>query len=82
VSVKRAAKCGAKNIMKNDYPRQSLALYDFRDRFLAAFDTGDFDLWSHLSTCFKIGNDPLAIYIGCICGHGRDASSNDKRTRT
>ena len=65
-----------------DYPRASETLACFQKRIADAVSAGDESLLQHLYQCFKVGNDPLAIYIGCICGHGRDASSNDKRSRT
>jgi len=64
-----------------DYPRASKSLRDFTENVTEAIANGDESLLQHLSYCFRVSDDG-AFYIGCICGHGRDASSNDKRTRT
>jgi len=64
-----------------DYPRASETLACFQKRIADAVSAGDESLLQHLYQCFKVGNDPLAIYIGCICGHGRDASSTAQLER-
>ena len=62
-----------------DYPRASEPLCAFAERIAEAVSADNQSLLDHLFQCFRIGNDPDAIYIGCVCGHGRDSSSKGRK---